>query len=216
MSVSAWLTPDSIPGITTCRVLLIPDSEEIVAAISGALLLLSEAENWEAFGSVTPEEIASAMWGMWREFVDGGCMRVGDLRASLRSGDHGDCWLVCDGGIYDVADFPLLYDEIGNSFGGAAPLTFAVPDLRGRAVAGATTGKPAGTLYGEAAHTLSVAELPGHSHTEQGVVATPTAIGEIPSTGLAPVGNSSGITGGGNPHNNVPPSMAVTWLIKAK
>ncbi len=214
--MQAWLTPDSIPGAETCRVLSIPDSEEIIAAVSGALLLLTEAENWEGFGSVAPEDIAGAMWDMWREFVDGGCMRVGDMKVSLRNGDHGDCWLVCDGSLYDVADYPLLYDEIGNLFGGVAGSTLAVPDLRSRAVVGATTAKPNGAFFGEAEHTLSVAEIPGHSHTEQGVVAAPTAIGEIPATGLVPAANNTGITGGGNPHNNVPPSMGATWLIKAR
>lgn len=204
-----------MPDTNTCRALSIPDSEEIVAVVSGALLLLAEAENWEKFGSVSPEDIASAMWDMWKNFVNGGCMRVGDLKASLRDGGHGDCWLICDGGLHDAADYPLLYAQIGNSFGGAAPTTFAVPDLRGRAIVGSTAARPAGSFFGEAEHTLSVAEMPSHSHTEQGAAASPTTIGEIPATAFIPSVADTGLAGGGNPHNNVPPSMSATWLIKA-
>lgn len=65
-----WLTPNEIPATTLCRRLLIPDDLEIVAAVSGALLSLTYAHNWEQFGTVTPEEIASAMQEMYFEWFD--------------------------------------------------------------------------------------------------------------------------------------------------
>jgi microcystin-dependent protein len=187
-----------------------------LAAISGALLLLTEEQNWEAFGSVSPEDAASAMWDMWEDFVSGGCMRIGDLKASLRSGDYGDCWLVCDGAVYDVDDYPALYDEIGNAFGGVSGSTFAVPDLRSRAVVGADASQPLGSSFGESEHLLTLDEMPTHNHSEIAVSVTASLVGEVPATALQAVSGVTGSTGGGQAHNNVPPSLSATWLIKAK
>jgi microcystin-dependent protein len=179
-------------------------------------LLLTEEESWEEFGSVSPENAAAEMWKMWEDFVSGGCMRVGDLKASLRSGDHGDCWLVCNGAIYDVADYPLLYDEIGNMFGGVPGTTFGVPDLRNRAAVGADASQPLGSSFGESEHSLTLDEMPTHNHSEIAVSVTASLVGEVPATALQAVSGVTGSAGGGQAHNNVPPSLSVTWLIKAK
>jgi microcystin-dependent protein len=212
---NAWLTPNTIPDTRQCRVLSIPDSDDWVAIVTGALLSLAEERNWEEFGAVSVEDAASAMWGMFDEFSAGGCMRVGDLKASLRSGDYGDCWLVCDGAVYDVDDYPALYDEIGNAFGGVSGSTFAVPDLSGRAVVGESASKPRGSSFGEESHLLTVDEIPAHNHSEIAVSVTASLAGEVPATALQAVSGVTGSAGGGQAHNNVPPSISVTWLIKA-
>jgi microcystin-dependent protein len=204
-----------MPDTVTCRAVSFPDSEGWEAIISGALLLLTEVENWEKFGSVSPEAAAGAMWDMWEDFVAGGCMRVGDLKASLRVSEHGPCWLECDGTLYQVADYPELYDQIGNTFGGVAGASFRVPDLSGRAVIGEQGGVPQGSFVGSASHTLTADEMPTHGHSEQGVAAVASAIGEIPATALIASPTTTGSAGGGQAHNNVPPSMSATWLIKA-
>ncbi|MEA3050977.1 MAG: hypothetical protein QOG84_2813 [Sphingomonadales bacterium] len=46
--------------------------------------------------------------------------------------------LMADGSVLQIADFPDLHSVIGNLFGGDGVTTFAVPDLRGRMVVGAT------------------------------------------------------------------------------
>jgi hypothetical protein len=56
-----WLTPDDLPTDKRCRRLLIPDNLDIVAAVTGALVSLTHAYNWEQFGSITPDEMAQAM-----------------------------------------------------------------------------------------------------------------------------------------------------------
>jgi len=66
-----WLTPDDLPGAVTCRPLLIPDEQTIIAAVAGALLPLTYANNWQAFGAVTPAAIAVAMKTMFEQaFVE--------------------------------------------------------------------------------------------------------------------------------------------------
>lgn len=40
-------------------------------------------------------------------------------------------YLLCDGGEYDTADYPELFEKIGNRYGGDGVSTFRVPDPRG-------------------------------------------------------------------------------------
>jgi hypothetical protein len=76
-----WLTPDTIPSTTVCRQLLIPDNTLIVAAVNGALCRLAEAERWEQYGAVTPEEMAAAMIDVVGQYFisecNGGCEMSG-------------------------------------------------------------------------------------------------------------------------------------------
>lgn len=77
MSRHAWLTPDSIPDDKLCRLLRIPNDINIRGAVSGALLDLTLERNWEQFGDVTPEDMASAMLTMLENFwvsETDGCM----------------------------------------------------------------------------------------------------------------------------------------------
>ncbi|MDR3563309.1 MAG: phage tail protein [Negativicutes bacterium] len=50
-------------------------------------------------------------------------------------------WLLRDGAIYNVADYPELFAKIGNAFGGDGVLTFALPDDRGLFVRGLDMAK---------------------------------------------------------------------------
>jgi len=76
MSLHAWLTPDTIPTTELCRALFIPDDIALIAAVSGALLPLADAENWELYGAKTPQETADAMFSMLEAFWSGGCNPV--------------------------------------------------------------------------------------------------------------------------------------------
>lgn len=40
-----------------------------------------------------------------------------------------DGWVTCNGKIYDIEDYPLLYDVIGTVYGGTAGSTFKVPSI---------------------------------------------------------------------------------------
>ena len=78
-------------------------------------------------------------------------------------------WASCDGQLMSVAQNPDLFALLGNKFGGNGVTTFALPDLRGRAPvhAGQGTGLSLRVLAekgGAESHTLSVAEMPVHSH----------------------------------------------------
>lgn len=69
----------------------------------------------------------------------------------------------------------------------------------------------AGTTGGEAAHTLTVEELPAHSHglrLQSGTLSGGSAYSRVAS-GVDPVSGLVGSTGGDKPHNNMPPYLAV-------
>jgi len=70
----AWLTPDSpTPEEERCRTISVPDDLAFVGAVTGALLPLTQPDNWEQSGSMTPEEAAGIMSAAFESFVDSDC-----------------------------------------------------------------------------------------------------------------------------------------------
>jgi microcystin-dependent protein len=140
-------------------------------------------------------------------------------------------WLVCDGSSVLRADYPDLFTVIGTAYGASDVSHFNLPDLRGNVLIGQGAGYTLANLVGEATHTLTVSETPSHSHTDVGHVHTEisaiASVGAaitgvpvpsaIPSVGVTGSGNASlTSTGGDGAHNNVQPSMPITYLIVAK
>jgi microcystin-dependent protein len=95
------------------------------------------------------------------------------------------------------------------------------PDLRGRFIVGVGRGYSVGQTGGEAVHTLTLEEIPAHSHsTSIGTVGYKAAYNssqEALSGGTENNGNKSFSTnnqGGGKPHENRPPFYALCFIIK--
>lgn len=84
--------------------------------------------------------------------------------ASIPSG-----WLACDGSVISRTTYAALFAVIGTTYGaGDGSTTFALPDAKGRVIAGkAASGTFAvlGATGGEEFHTLITNEIPAHSHT---------------------------------------------------
>ena len=57
-----------------------------------------------------------------------------------------------------------LFSLLGTTYGGDGRVNFALPDLRGRAPIHMGSGHTLGERGGEQAHTLSIAEIPTHTH----------------------------------------------------
>ena len=88
-------------------------------------------------------------------------------------------WLPCDGSVYQVAQYAALYAIIGNTYGGTAPATFAVPDLRGLVPVSPGSGSavPAalGQTRGETSVVLNLNTIPAHGHDLNALITAATA-----------------------------------------
>lgn len=60
-----YLTPETLPTDFVCRVLTIPNDIDVLIAVNGQINELTKIQNWELFGTITPEEVAEAMNQMW-------------------------------------------------------------------------------------------------------------------------------------------------------
>jgi len=143
-------------------------------------------------------------------------------------------WLLCDGSAQLRTSFPALFSEIGTSFGeGDGNTTFNLPDLRDRfpmgqgAMGGVDAGvvddfdTGVGDAGGEAKHILSISEMPSHGHDVDvefggGGPLNPLVRGiEGGSVFELTAGNAAKPKGGDEGHNNIPPFLAMNFIIKA-
>ena len=73
-------------------------------------------------------------------------------------------WALANGQLMPINQNQALFALLGTTFGGDGRVSFALPDYRGRTPIHVGAGHNLGERGGEQAHTLSVAELPKHSH----------------------------------------------------
>ena len=73
-------------------------------------------------------------------------------------------WALCNGQLLPIAQNQGLFSLLGTTFGGDGRVNFALPDYRGRIPIHVGSGHSLGERGGEQAHTLSIAELPTHTH----------------------------------------------------
>jgi microcystin-dependent protein len=73
-------------------------------------------------------------------------------------------WALCNGQLLPINQNQALFSLLGTTFGGDGRVNFALPDLRGRVPIHVGSGHTLGDRAGEQAHTISIAELPQHTH----------------------------------------------------
>ncbi|RTM01628.1 phage tail protein [Ancylobacter aquaticus] len=151
-------------------------------------------------------------------------------------------WLVCDGSDLKISEYDVLFSLIGTLWGGDGKTTFKLPDLRGRVAIGSEKGvglayHRVGDTGGEETVRLYAAAMAGHTHalkvsvgpattsvpTNAVFAATRSPTAPAGREGLAyckEVGNVRTLAaetieavGGGQPHNNLMPSLALNYII---
>lgn len=207
------------------------DDEWIQNALSGMLSLYADPNYWTQIGTATPDDAAAYFAFTYSTFgVD---MATTGVIVPFAGGVLPDAWLPCDGRSLAISDYPALYAAIGNVWGSVDSDHFNIPDLRGRTLVGqgaAASGTTfnLGTTGGEETHTLTLTEIPAHSHTDLGHThgvseAGPnvTTIGPgapeptaIPVPAVTGLGNANiQNSGGGGAHNNMQPYAVVNYAI---
>ncbi len=73
-------------------------------------------------------------------------------------------WALCNGQLLPINQNQALFSLLGTTFGGDGRVNFALPDIRSRVPIHVGSGHTLGERGGEQAHTISIAELPTHTH----------------------------------------------------
>jgi microcystin-dependent protein len=142
-------------------------------------------------------------------------------------------WMFCEGAPLPISENDVLFQLIGTTYGGDGEETFNLPNLASRVPIHMGTG-PDGTTYqiGEMAgteqETLTVQQIPSHTHPFLATATTATTRNPIPnfapaqSAGDAYVQNLDPVpmanqtvtpTGGNQPHENTQPFLCINFII---
>lgn len=158
---------------------------------------------------------------------------VGEIR--MFAGDYAPSeWALCDGRSLPIDQFDALFTLIGVIYGGDGQRSFNLPDLRGRVAVHRGQGPGIGRKYvlGEKAGTevvwIDEQTMAPHRHAfqaskgaagsgnpENAVIGSPPTVKlfkrEAPETKLPPAMVRA--VGGGQPHANRMPYLAVSYII---
>lgn len=142
-------------------------------------------------------------------------------------------WALCDGSVLSISQYSALFSILGATYGGDGRTTFGLPDLRGRAPMHAGRGpgltpRTLGEMGGSESVALTQNQMPPHNHTANASSADATEVSpqnnvwavsderknlyaNAPDTTMNP--NAIGVSGGGQPHGNMPPYGVVNYII---
>ncbi|NLG71213.1 MAG: phage tail protein [Chloroflexi bacterium] len=134
-------------------------------------------------------------------------------------------WALCNGQLLPINQNQGLFSLLGTRFGGDGKVNFALPDLRGRTPIHVGSGHTLGERGGELAHTLSIAEIPQHTHVLNASASpgnTQSPAGSVMARSLEqPYGPASGLEaspvvtniGGSQAHLNMQPFLTLSFCI---
>jgi microcystin-dependent protein len=145
-------------------------------------------------------------------------------------------WAMCNGQLMSIQQNTALFSLLGTTYGGDGRTTFGLPDLQERIPMHWGDGpglspRSLGEMSGADTVTLLTSEMPAHTHpvhaaADGGDATSPAGalfaealdgrVGEpiYATTPTTTMSASAVITsGGGLPHNNLPPYLVVTYII---
>lgn len=150
-------------------------------------------------------------------------------------------WALCNGALLPISQNQALFSLLGVTYGGDGRVTFALPNLNGRAALGQGTSPDSGEVYdsggigGAESVTLDTAQMPMHTHPvtaanenatipapgtnylAQPVVSltdsTPVNLYSTPTNLVSLDPTAVSPSGGGQPHANMQPFLVMNYCI---
>jgi microcystin-dependent protein len=138
-------------------------------------------------------------------------------------------WAMCNGQLLPINQNQALFSLLGTTYGGDGRVNFALPNLQGSTPIHVGNSHTLGEKGGEQAHTLSISELPTHTHSANAanVAATsnaPSNARMISQSGganlYAAASNLQAMSpqalatvGGSQTHENKQPYLTLTFCI---
>lgn len=135
-------------------------------------------------------------------------------------------WALCNGQLLPINQNQGLFSLLGTTFGGDGRVNFALPDLRGRTPIHVGSAHTLGERGGEQAHTLSIAEIPTHTHVANAstanadsndpngrFLASSNNVYHSPTTLTSINAGSVTNTGGSQAHLNMQPFLTLNFCI---
>jgi microcystin-dependent protein len=140
-------------------------------------------------------------------------------------------WAYANGQLMQVNQQQALFSLLGTMYGGDGRTTFALPNLQGRIPIHVGAGFLQGQAGGEAAHTLTINEIPAHTHFVNADTTLAPADGNVPSPTRRLSGSSGGnlygspvnlvamnastvsTTGNGQAHDNMAPYLTINFCV---
>lgn len=135
-------------------------------------------------------------------------------------------WALCNGQLLPINQNQALFSLLGTTYGGDGRVNFALPNLQGRVPIHVGSGHTLGESAGEQSHTLSIAEMPQHTHIPRASSANADA--PVPGNNLLASANNlygapSNLTalhpasvsnvGGSQAHLNMQPFLTINFCI---
>lgn len=138
-------------------------------------------------------------------------------------------WSFCNGALIPISQNDALFNLIGTTYGGDGQSTFALPNLQSRVPIHVGPGFALGQSGGVETVTLTVSQIPAHSHVPQsnsnagnqntasGNVWAQSTSGSLyattPPPSLAMDPAALGSSGGSQPHDNMLPFLVVNFIL---
>lgn len=143
-------------------------------------------------------------------------------------------WAFCDGSLLAISQNTALFSLLGTNYGGDGKSTFGLPNLTGRAVMHYKQGPglsdhDIGEVTGSETVTLQESEMPGHNHIVKVAGGEDAEVSKASENSFARTQggmiyssdnpnvnmNANAVTpvGGGLPHNNMMPYLALSFCI---